>query len=466
MSIMKLQRVNLHDASGAKHRRAAGGILAAVPLSVAQATCAVIGLLVVVLDLVSIPAAYTIMRTPCVVCDPNSIQFSVVQVQQISMSGLSFAFIATYKTGIIVVTQLVYIILGALLFLRRSDDRMALFTSLTLITFGGAAFTGTMHAYSNMNEALWLVTDGLNVIGQISFFVFLCIFPTGRFVPRWAIIPCAIWALSWILQILQIPALSAVASQVNDGPLFLVLLFSLIGAQMYRYRRVSSPIQKQQTKWVVYGIGMGLSVFALSIAISSQLPASVSNNPLSTLIGNTIAYACFLLIPSAIVVAILRSRLYDIDILINRTLVYGSLTAILAALYFALVLTAQSVTRLITGATQPQPPIVIVLSTLLIAALVQPLRRRLQRGIDRRFYRSRYDATETVEAFSASLRSEVDLAQLSDHLLGVVDRTMRPRHVSLWLSPVDRPHPAPRLAQRRERQEPQPNAQLEEHRDS
>src|ERR671911_242621 len=138
--------------------------------------------------------------------------------------------------------------------------------------------------------------------------------------------------------------------------------------------------------------------------------------------------------PIAIGVAILRYRLYNIDVLINRTLVYGSLTALLAAVYFGGITATQAIVRVLTGQEQ-QPQLVVVVSTLVIAALFNPLRRRLQSFIDRRFYRRKYDATKMLEAFSAKLRDETDLDALSDDLVGVVRETIQPSHVSLWLRP-------------------------------
>ncbi len=132
----------------------------------------------------------------------------------------------------------------------------------------------------------------------------------------------------------------------------------------------------------------------------------------------------------------MRYRLYDIDIIINRTLVYGSLTVVLALLYSGCVTATQTLFETLTGHRE-LPQLVIVVSTLVIAALFNPLRRRIQSVIDRRFYRGKYDARKTLETFSAKLRDETDLEALNDSLVGVVRETMQPAHVALWLRPDD-----------------------------
>jgi hypothetical protein len=140
----------------------------------------------------------------------------------------------------------------------------------------------------------------------------------------------------------------------------------------------------------------------------------------------------FTTLPIAVGIAILKYRLYDIDLLINRTLVYGALTATLVAMYVGSIVVLQGLVRALTG---QESQLAVVASTLLIAALFNPLRRRVQGFVDRRFYRRKYDARKTLEAFSTTLRDETDLRALNDHLVGVVRETMQPTHVSMWLRP-------------------------------
>jgi hypothetical protein len=212
----------------------------------------------------------------------------------------------------------------------------------------------------------------------------------------------------------------------------LILWGSFVVAQIYRYARVSNAGQRQQTKWVVFGVavavvGVMTTVFTVGAAVDLP-PEEVGRRMLSMLLMDTF----MLSIPISIGIAILRYRLYEIDLIINRTLVYASLTAILATLYFGGIVVLQRVFVYLTG---QRSTLAVVASTLVIAALFNPLRRRVQAFVDRRFYRRKYDARKTLDAFSAKLKDETDLGALSDDLVGVVRDTMQPAHVSLWLRP-------------------------------
>ena len=194
-----------------------------------------------------------------------------------------------------------------------------------------------------------------------------------------------------------------------------------------RFRR-SRGIERQQMKWFVYAATL-LLVFSASILASDVYF-------LVEIVSGVVLGLALVSLPTAIGTAILKYRLYDIDVVINRTLVYGSLPTSLAVVYIGSVVSLQSVFRSLTG---QDSQLAVVASTLLIAALFNPLRRRVQAFVDRRFYRRKYDAAKTLEAFSAKLREETDLAALNAELVGVVRETMQPAHVSLWLRPGTAP---------------------------
>src|SRR5919205_456485 len=181
-----------------------------------------------------------------------------------------------------------------------------------------------------------------------------------------------------------------------------------------------------------YGTGPSAREHRSSTAQGTKYPP-VSFKIFAELLQDTITVS-FAGVPVAIGFAVFKYRLYDIDVVINRTLVYASLTALLLSVYLGGVATTQAVFRALTG-QEKQPQLAIVVSTLVIAALFNPLRHRIQSFIDRRFYRRKYDARKTLEAFSAKLRDETDLEALNNELVGMVKETMRPIHVSLWLRP-------------------------------
>jgi hypothetical protein len=346
--------------------------------------------------------------------------------------GLSPGFYGTYE-GVVapVVVGLVFAIVAGVIFWHRSEDRMALFGAFALLLFGGAALNSDVsEAAAAAYPALWFPGNLLEYAGQVSYSIFFLTFPDGRFVPRWTRWLALVWAM------LLVPDVFFPHTPLDllDGPLFFCFIGSLVLAQVYRYARVSAPVHRQQTKWVVFAIAVGGGGLVGTMTVGNYVPALDQSDPLGQMIGTTLLEGFILLIPLSIGVAIVRFGLYEIDVIINRTLVYGSLTAVLVALYFGCVAATQAILQVLTG-REELPQLAIVASTLVIAALFDPLRRRVQNLIDRSFYRRKYDAAKTLETFSAKLRDETDLDSLNSHLLSVVRDTMQPEHVSLWLRP-------------------------------
>jgi len=359
-----------------------------------------------------------------------------VNGSDLTAMGLSIDFYARFSVGVILASWLVYAAVATIIFLRKSNDRMALITAFTLILMPIAVNTDNFAAWS----ASWSapLVSVLQFLGEISIAVFFFTFPGGSLAPRWTRWALLVEIVYWALDIFD----SSVFT--NAGPLallsfvlFLGLMMSLVVAQVWRYRTISTSRQRQQSKWVVYTLALVVTGAMLEIVVVFVILPGVSiPGALVFMLGGALQAFLLALFPVSIAIAILRSQLWDIDVLINRTLVYGLLTGILAALYVGSVVLLDMLARDLTGHVNSTP--VIVVSTLLIAALFQPLRRRIQSAIDRRFYRRKYDAAHTIAAFSSTLRGSVDLSDLTDQLLATVDSTMQPAHVSLWLSPQER----------------------------
>jgi hypothetical protein len=404
-------------------------------LLVARIAWVALTLLILTLNAVMIPRYYAVLQTPC---QPGpscfGLQLTVYDQRFLHQAGISLGFVAGYQIMLDAVTVLINCALGALIFWRRSEDRMALFCAYMLVLFGGAGLTSILQDTLGVIPPTWSALVGaLDVVGQTSFLTFFLLFPSGRFVPRLTRL-CALLVLAyWIVTVFFSQTYFSTGASPNSL-VFFALLLCIVGAQVYRYCRVSTTNERQQTKLVVFGFVIGIAGFVLLIIVGNVLlhPALQQSSVLRTFVEGTGTYGFLLLVPISIAVAILRSRLYDIDVIINRALVYGSLTVILGAVYFGTVVGTQTIIQALTGQRNP-PPAVIVASTLLIAALFTPLRHRLQAGIDRRFYRRRYDTAKTLASFGATLRTETDLERLREHVQAVVERTMQPAQVSLWL---------------------------------
>jgi hypothetical protein len=416
-----------------------GATLRARWLVPARVAWVVMAITVLAIILFSIPSSFEHYSSVCTaaseVCSSERVvhQATPEGVRALGETGLSLRSYALLNVVVDKVFQLVWFAVGALIFWRRSDDRMALLVSVFLVSFGPVAVDPTAaNTLISSQPAWWFPVRSVDIVGNVSPALFFFLFPSGRFVPHWTRWLAVAFIVNDVPDLLfpqlysRSPSLETVSYLV-----FLGGVVSAVWSQIYRYRRVSSPAQRQQSKWVVFGLTLGIAG-----TFPSQLPVDLSlvggDTPLTLLFLKMGFALSLMLIPLSIGVAVLRSHLFDIDVLINRTLVYGSLTATLVALYFVGIVVLQ---RLFVALTGEKSTLAVVASTLVIAALFTPLRRRIQSFIDRRFYRRKYDARKTLEAFSAQLRDETDLNALSDDLVGVVRETMQPAHVSLWLHP-------------------------------
>ncbi|HLX58506.1 MAG TPA: hypothetical protein VKR83_15930 [Ktedonobacteraceae bacterium] len=382
------------------------------------------GLCVLVFAL-SIPVSFTQLEHVCNFATCGAPYLSRQDVPELAKMGLSITFFATYFTVAAMLFALVWVVIGSLIFWRKSNEPRALLFALFLVSFGTIFTADPTTTLAAVHPALWWFAAAIDSLNLTYFLLFLYLFPAGHFAPRWMV-----WLLLAEL-LFQIAghffpnsALNTSNGGAVTGAFFLISIMSVVFSLIYRYRRHSTPVERQQTKWVLFAIVLALVLYA---------PASIfgpTDALLSQFVGSTVLYVALSLIPIAIAISILRYRLWDIDNLINKALVYGLLTALLAAFYAGLVIVLQA---FLSGLLHQTNAVAIVVSTLAIVALFRPLRCRIQNLIDRRFYRRKYDAAKTLAAFSATLHSELDLEQLREQLLAVVEETMQPTHVSLWL---------------------------------
>jgi hypothetical protein len=402
-------------------------------LILARTAWIVITTTALILWIADIPPSYAQNLTVCMLATcPNQLPTKDM-VLSLHSAGLSLQFYALYLTTLSVVFVLIFCFIGVVIAWRKSRDWMALLVSLTL-TILGTAINTDYQQLASMYPITRVPGDLLQFLFTILPFLVVFLFPNGRFVPRWTR-----W-MALLVILFSVGGSFLPASPLNTQNLpnivnivFVLLLFvTVLFAQIYRYVRISTLIERQQTKWVILGIAATFIYFIALDIFGTFNPDITRARSLGFLLPEASYFLAFLIVPLTIAFSILRYRLWDIDLLINRTLVYGTLTVILALIYFGCVVLLQ---HLVNGATGQvgQSPVVIVASTLAIAAIFHPLRRRIQKIIDRRFYRRQYDAQKVLAAFSDTLRNEVDLNQLREHLIAVVQDTMQPAHVSLWL---------------------------------
>ena len=355
---------------------------------------------------------------------------------ELAVLGLSPGRYAFYQVALDTIFVVVFATIGGLIFLRKPGDPVALLVALMLVTWGPGndIMVLTPGALLPPEPLTWWHWPFVLIeyVAFMSWMLFFYLFPSGRFVPRgtrWLAVGWIVFAGLW-----NFFGATPLAPLNWPKPLFAVAIAVLWGSfpvcQVYRYRRASDAVQRQQTKWVVFGVAVAVVGFLLTLVAVGPPPVDLPQEQVGRGLVSMLLMDLFVLaIPVSIGVAVLKYRLFDIDRLINRTLVYGLLTAILGLGYVGAVLVLSQVLG------QDRSSFAVAGSTLAVAAVFQPARHRIQTAVDRRFNRRKYNTAQTIQAFSTRLRDQVDLDTLAPELLAVVDQTMEPTLVSLWLRP-------------------------------
>ncbi len=358
--------------------------------------------------------------------------------------GLSVRFLASYIMGIEVVFAVALMAFGVLLFARKSDDWMVLFVSFALLAFG-LSMSDFATSLRELHPAWHIPVLVHRALAWSSVVISICLFPDGRFVPRWTkgfAVVSLLFALSWIVA--PPPTRKPDLKELNDFIPFLGLIawFGAAAlAQLQRLRGTRDQAQRRQTKWVVYGFAamtltlaaMWLPIIVLPVLRSPGIPSLFWE-----LLVVPVSLGSFALMPLAIGVSVARHHLWDIDRLVSRTLGYGALTVLLAGIYAISVLALEQIFRGVLGDIVPTEAagtsnLAIVSSTLIVAAFFNPLRRRIQAAVDRRFYRTRYDADLALKQFGGTIQQAFGLADVSEAVLDVVEDTVQPVETSIWL---------------------------------
>jgi signal transduction histidine kinase len=389
-------------------------------LLLARAAWIAVVALAVGLFFAAIPSEFALLHVPCPTVACPTGQLPPAGLRALGDLGISLSSFAAYSVAMDVVFAAVCGAVAALIFWRKSDDRMALFVSLALLTFGTATFTFTMAALAVRHPTWETPVHFLHFLGAASFGLFLYLFPDGRFVPRWTRWVALVW-IAWQLAEHFFPSWVSDPNALQAGTETVVWLGALgtaIYSQVHRYRRASSSVQRQQIKWVVFGISAALAVF---LGIQLVLGASGADMPTSPgalvayLVGYTFtSYLTVLLIPTSIGIAVLRHHLFDVDLVINRTLVYGVLTVSVVGLYMLVVGGLGMLLQ--TRANF----FVSLLAAGVVAVLFAPLRTRLQRGVNHLMYGERDEPYAVLSRLGQRLESTL----APDAVLPTVVRTV------------------------------------------
>ncbi|GHO66840.1 hypothetical protein KSC_057320 [Ktedonobacter sp. SOSP1-52] len=390
-------------------------------LVIARITWLVVVGLVVVLFIASIPtyAAFLHTLTTGVVVDLNAGQLTQQGVRDLHALGLSVNFYVIYHIVLNAIFLLGFLTVGGLLFWRKVDDPVALFTSFALVTTP----LGVMFQPATLPLTWSFTVHSIAFFSGISLSLFFYLFPGGRFAPAWTRWFMIGWVIhEGITDFFPFPTLS-----LFSNLLFFPLLLSLVAVQVYRYRKVSIPLQRQQTRWVVFGCSIAIVGFLGVIISGTFFPSFFHPGTFAYFVGETAIPLFLLCIPLSIGIAILRSGLWDIDLVINRTLVYGGLSTCVIGIYILVVGYLSTLFRMSDNL------FIALLATALIAILFQPLRERLQRGVNRLMYGERDEPYVVVTRLSQRLEGTLAPETVLPTIVETVAQALKLPYVAISL---------------------------------
>jgi signal transduction histidine kinase len=386
-------------------------------LLLARITWAAVAVLTVVFIALSIPVEFARLQTVCTTGTCEAAALTPANVRELRSMDLSAGFFAGYLIAVELIFAATSFAVGVLVFWRRSDERMALFAALALVTYGSLAFIDdidNLDAVAAGYPALWWPFTLVTFMGNIFPVLFFYLFPDGRFVPRWTgVVAILLVVVGVCFHFFPDSSLSRWLASPPGLVLSVGFVATGVFAQLYRYWRVSGPVQRQQTKWVVFGATMAMVV---SQGVMIAFPMQARTHVILTLISQTVLFLPLLLIPLSIGVAILRYQLWDIDVVINRTLVYGALTATIVGLY---VLVVGGLARVFHA--QEGDLAASLVAAGVVAVLFAPLRERLQRGANRLMYGERDDPYRVLSRLGSRLESTL----APDAVLPAVAKTVK-----------------------------------------
>jgi signal transduction histidine kinase len=403
-------------------------------LALARAAWLVFCLLIAVAFGIGQWLLYAELQLPCggVPCTTDQFYLTASEIATLRANGYDPSVYAGAQVILYVIFFVVHLGLATLIFWRRSTDRMALFVAFTLLIWSAM--------FPDVPRSMWAVLPGLatvlsigSAIGGLGFYLFLFVFPNGRFAPpwmRWVALVMVLYAvlsssnvLSWVVDAAVVAAVERYRTW-----LFMVFILFAIGTQLYRYRRLSDVVERQQTRWALYGIVIGLSWITIWIVYALLINPAMQSGALNKTLTNGLIYVGFLMVPLSIGMAILRARLWDIDLLINRTLVYGALTASVVGLYVLVV--GYLGTLLQTSGNL----FVSLVATGVVALLFQPLRSRLQRGVNRLIYGERDDPYAVLARLGQRLEATLAPDAVLPAIVETIAHALRLPYVAIALT--------------------------------